>query len=92
MAAENNDFEIITIVTPGINNEMKKDEFIKWFKSQNYPNIRVLLDESGQSFTDYQIRAFPTAAYIGTDGVLVGTQIGHTSPNKIKEAFEKNVK
>ena len=42
MAGENNDFEIITIVTPGINNEMKKDEFIKWFKSQNYPNTLYL--------------------------------------------------
>ena len=64
MAGENNDFEIITIVTPGINNEMKKDEFIKWFKSQNYPNIRVLLDESGQSFTDYQIRALIGRAHV----------------------------
>lgn len=92
MAGEDNDFEVVTIVSPGVNGEMEKEDFIKWFKSQNYSNIRVLFDESGKSLEDYQVRAFPTAAYIGSDGVLVTTQLGNSSSAKIRDAFAKHVK
>lgn len=92
LAAQENNFEIISIVTPGIGGEMDKEEFKEWFAGLGYENIKVFFDESGQTMTDYGVRALPTAAYIGTDGVLVGTQIGVVPSKEIVKAFDELIK
>jgi hypothetical protein len=40
----------------------------------------------------YGVRAFPTAAYIGSDGILVGTLPGAVDNTRIQEAFNTVVK
>lgn len=92
LAAQENDFEIITVVTPGVGGEMDKEEFKEWFDGLGYENIRVFFDESGQTMTNYGVRALPTAAYIGTDGILVGTQIGVVPSKEIVRAFDELIK
>lgn len=92
MAAEDQNFEIITVVTPGLGGEQDKEEFIEWFKGLGYDNIKVYFDESGQSMAEYGVRALPTAAFIGTDGVLVGTQVGVVPAKDIIRSFDELVK
>ncbi|MBE0450744.1 MAG: redoxin domain-containing protein [Clostridia bacterium] len=89
LSAEATDYKVITIVSPGYNGEMKKEDFIKWFEGLGYDNIEVLLDENGTIAKSYGVRAYPTSAYIGSDGVLVKILPGHTDNATINETFEK---
>lgn len=89
LAGEDNDFEIITVVAPGKNGEKSREEFIKWFKTLGYSNIKVLFDETGETADAYTVRAYPTSAVVGTDGVLVSLSPGHLSSEQIKKAFEQ---
>lgn len=89
LSTEATKFKVITIVSPGFNGEMEKDEFIKWFEGLGYDNIEVLLDENGTITKEYGVRAYPTSAYIGSDGVLVKILPGHTDNDMISETFEK---
>lgn len=81
-------FKVITIVSPGINGEQPKEDFIKWFEGLGYQNIEVLLDESGDLVKEFGIRAYPTSAYIGSDGVLVKVQPGHMTNEMVTEFFK----
>ncbi|MDW7661586.1 MAG: redoxin family protein [Bacillota bacterium] len=89
LSAEATDYKVITIVSPGYNGEMKKEDFIKWFEGLGYDNIEVLLDENGTIAKSYGVRAYPTSAYIGSDGVLVKILPGHTDNTTINDTFEK---
>lgn len=89
LAKEKNDFEVITIVSPGYGSEKSKEDFLKWFDEQPYNNIKVLFDEGGKVNDMYGVRAYPTSAAIGSDGVLVGLQAGHIPNNLLKEAFSQ---
>lgn len=90
-AGEDNDFEIISIVAPGMSGEKNKEDFLQWFDSLGYKNIKILFDETGETMMKYGIRAFPTSAVVGSDGVLVGVQPGHISSDIIKDVM-KDVK
>ncbi len=92
LADMDRDFEIITVVAPGAGGEMSKDEFKKWYKTQEFSNIPVYFDETGDVLSEYGVRAFPTSAFIGSDGVLVGTVPGHMENGRIAEAFSDMVK
>ena len=89
LAGENTDFDVVTIVSPGMGGEMKKDDFIKWFSGLGYSNIKVYFDESGDAMKTYGVRAFPTSAVVGSDGVLIGVQPGHIDSQVIKKVFEE---
>lgn len=89
LAGEDNDFEIVTVVAPGKNGEKSKEEFIKWFNTLGYSNIKVLFDETGDTVDTYMVRAYPTSAMVGTDGVLVSLAPGHLSSEQITKAFEQ---
>jgi peroxiredoxin len=84
----NDDISIITIVSPGYRSEMSSDKFIKWFKSRNY-NFTVLIDESGIVAKDYGIRAYPTSVFIGTNGNIAKTHIGHAENNLIYNVLDE---
>ncbi len=77
------DFKIYTIVAPGMSGEKDAEAFKTWFTELGYDNIEVLLDEDGQVFKDYQIRAVPTSAFIETDGVIKTKSAGHFSNDMI---------
>lgn len=89
LSKENNDFEVVTIVSPGHNGEKSKEDFLKWFDEQPYKDIKVLFDEDGKVSNSYDIRAYPTSAAIGSDGVLVGLQAGEILNDLLKKAFDK---
>jgi thiol-disulfide isomerase/thioredoxin len=82
------DITVYTVVAPGEKGEKDKADFIEWFEGLGYENIEVLFDEDGDIQKEYGIRGFPTAAYIGSDGVLVKVLPGHQDNNKILEAFD----
>ena len=89
LSAEENDFVVLTIVSPSYNNEKKKDAFIKWFKGvEDVSNISVLLDEEGSITKQYQVRGYPTSVFINSNGELVHTQPGHLNNEQIKDQFK----
>jgi len=89
LAAETNDFKVITIVSPGFKGEQSQEDFLEWFKGIDAKNLTVLLDPNGDVATAYGIRAYPTSFYIGSDGVLAKTVVGHNGNELIKEMMEE---
>jgi len=89
LAGEENDFAVLTIVSPSSNAEKSSESFAKWFKGfPNAENITVLLDEGGTFFEEYGVIGYPTSVYIGSDGTLAKSQTGHFSNEEIKSTFE----
>lgn len=88
LSAEATDFNVVTIVSPGFNGEMKKDDFINWFKGLDYGNIEVLLDVDGTIAKSYGIVGYPTSVYIDEDGYLLQFNPGHAANDTIKDTFE----
>lgn len=82
------DVKVITIVAPGEKGEKDKDDFIEWFKGLGYENIEVLLDEDGMVQKAFNVRGFPTSAYIGSDQVLIQVLPGHVDNDRILKTFE----
>ncbi|MFM1581063.1 redoxin family protein [Helcococcus bovis] len=87
MSKNTKDYEIVTVVSPGHIGEKNKDDFIKWFKSLNYKNIKVLLDESGKFIEDYGIRSTPTNVIVGSDGVLIKVVPGQLNKESLNKVF-----
>ena len=89
LAGEDTDFTVLTIVSPGANAEKNTESFTHWFEGlENTENIRVLLDEGGESFEDYGIIGFPTSIYISSDGEFVKRVQGHVGNDQIKDEFQ----
>lgn len=87
LAGEENDFQIVTVVSPQVRGEKSKEDFIQWFDTLGYNNIKVLFDEDGKVVGDYGVRAYPTSAMIGSDGVLVKVLPGHIGADMLKETM-----
>lgn len=83
------DYEIVTVVSPGHNGEKNKEDFIKWFKSLNYKNMKVLVDESGKFIEDYGIRSTPTNVIVGSDGVLVKVVPGQLNKETLDQIYKE---
>lgn len=89
MSKNTEDYEVVTVVSPGNLGEKNKEEFIDWFKSLGYENTKVLLDESGQFIQDYAIRSTPTNVIVGSDGVLVSVVPGQLNKETIDKIFQE---
>ena len=89
LSAEDKDFEVITIVSPKIRGEKSKEDFIEWFKTLEYKNIKVLFDEEGKLAKKYGVTAYPTSLYINADGSNTEVKVGHYSNDLIKENIAK---
>lgn len=88
LAGADNDFEVLTIVSPGFSGEKNAEAFTEWFNGLGTEHMNVLFDEGGDIAKAYGVRGYPTSAYIGSDGILVKQQPGHNSNEKITESFE----
>ena len=88
LAGESNDFAVITVVSPGANGEKSAESFKQWYSGLGYKNAVVLFDEGGKYMREFGVRAFPTSAFIGADGSLLGVTIGHTPNDKIRETLK----
>ncbi len=83
LSAEDNGFDIVSVVSPGEYGEMDEQDFIAWWNGLDYDNITVYFDEGAALFDELGIRAFPTSAYYDSNGELVTTIIGHNDNNTI---------
>lgn len=90
LTGQENDFEVITVVAPGYNGEKDKEDFKTWFQSLGYENMTVLFDENGTYMKECGVRAFPSSAYIGSDGALLDFTVGYSDPEQIKAVFANN--
>lgn len=88
LSANMEGIKVITIVSPDFNGEQSSDDFIKWYSGLDYENIVVLLDQDGEIAKEYGVRAYPTSAYIGSDGILVKQLPGHVANDKVIENFK----
>lgn len=89
LAGQNNDFQVITIVTPDYKGEKSSQAFTEWFDQQPYDNITVLLDEKGVWAKKFGVRAYPSSFYIGSDGILTKSRPGHASNEQIMESLQE---
>ncbi|WP_301109666.1 redoxin family protein [Sporosarcina sp.] len=88
LAGEENDFEVLTVVAPSYNNEMKKEEFINWYKGMSgVDELPVLLNDGGSLAKEFNVKGYPTSAFLDKNGQLIRSQPGHLSNEKIKEAM-----
>jgi len=88
LAGMSEDFQVVTIVTPDYTGEKSVEDFKEWFGMRDTENITVLLDVDGVYAKQFGVRAMPTSAYIGSDGVLIKVAPGHSSNEQIAAAFE----
>ncbi len=91
LSAEDNGFKVYTVIAPEVNGEQSEADFKAWFEKQGHDNLVVLVDTEGALVQSYGIRAYPTSAFIGSDGVLIGTYPGHVSNEKIIEFMQNEV-
>lgn len=90
LSAEKKDYEVITVVSPGMIGEKNKEDFIKWFKGLDYKNMKVLLDEEGQLIRDYGIRSMPTNIIVDSTGEVVKVIPGQL-PKELVDGIFKEV-
>ncbi len=90
LSAQDNDFKVISIVSPNFKGEQSTEDFSKWFKKQTtYQDITVLIDEDGTWAKKFGVRGYPTSYYIGSEGVLAKTAPGHNSNDQIISAMKE---
>ena len=82
------DYVVLSVVSPTFNGEKSADDFKEWYKSLDYKDFPVLIDNKGELLKEYGIRSYPSALFVGSDGSLAKTHIGYMS----KEDIEKTLK
>lgn len=88
LAKDATDFEVLTVVAPGFNNEKKHEEFINWFKGiQHVDALPVFLNDGGSLVQEFNVKGYPTSAFIDRKGKLVRSQPGHLSNDQIIDAM-----
>ncbi|MCD8491457.1 MAG: TlpA family protein disulfide reductase [Geovibrio sp.] len=80
------DVAVISIVTPGLNGEVSKTDFIEWANAQEL-SFPVYFDESGRITKEFGVRAYPTAVYLDKTGNPIKTTIG----DEMNEQINKNL-
>ena len=86
-AKKDRDFEILSVIAPGLQGEKTVEQFPKWFEEQGYKDIPVLYDTKGAVFQAYQIRSIPTEFLIDSNGKIAKIQIGAISNADAEAAF-----
>ena len=83
------DFEILTVMAPGMQGEKTEEEFVKWFDQQDYKSVPVLYNPDGSSFADYQVRSIPTEVFIDSHGKIGHVQLGAISNEDAKKIIKE---
>ena len=86
---EDRDFEILTVIAPGIQGEKTVEQFPQWFQDQGYKDIPVLYDRKATTFQAYQIRSIPTEYLIDSQGKIGKIQFGVISNEDAEAAFKE---
>ena len=88
-AKQDRDFEILTVIAPGLQGEKSTEQFSKWYQEQGYKDIPVLYDVTGATFQAYQIRSIPTEILIDSEGKVGNIHLGVISNDDAEAAFAK---
>ena len=91
LSKEKKDFEVVTVVSPGLVGEKKTEDFKKWYKSLGYKNIKVLLDEKGELSKMLNVRVYPTSVVVNKDGKAEKVLPGHLEKAEIKKIFSSKM-
>ena len=91
LSKELKDFEVVTVVSPGLVGEKKTEDFKKWYKSLGYKNIKVLLDEKGELSKILNVRVYPTSVVVNKDGKVEKVLPGHLEKTEIKKLFSSKM-
>lgn len=83
------DFEILSVIAPGIQGEKTVEQFPQWFQEQGYKDIPVLYDTKATTFQAYQIRSIPTEYLIDSQGKIGKIQFGAISNADAEAAFKE---
>lgn len=86
---EDKDYVILTVVSPNHMGEKSAEDFKKWYDGLDYKHTPVLLDSSGKLLQEYGVRAYPTSAFIGSDGVLVEVHPGFMDKAGIEDKLKE---
>ena len=87
-AKPDRDFEILSVIAPGIQGEKTVEQFPQWFQDQGYKDIPVLYDTKATTFQAYQIRSIPTEYLIDSQGKIGKIQFGAISNADAEAAFK----
>ena len=88
-AKPDRDFEILSVIAPGIQGEKTVEQFPQWFQDQGYKDIPVLYDTKATTFQAYQIRSIPTEYLIDSQGKIGKIQFGVISNADAEAAFKE---
>ena len=86
---EGQDYVVLSVVSPNHNGEKSTQDFKNWYRGLNYKHLPVLLDPDGKLLQDYGIRSYPSAAFIGSDGIVAKTHIGFMKKEEIQDELKK---
>lgn len=85
----NQDFTVITIVSPGQKGEKNTKEFIEWYNGLEYKNILVLLDEQGEIMKKAKVRGYPFNLFLDSHLELKKSIPGHLTPQQITQLVQE---
>ena len=83
------DFEILTVMAPGMQGEKTEEEFVEWFAQQDYPSVPVLYNPDGSAFANYQVCSIPTEVFIDSQGKIGHVQLGAISNEDAKKIIKE---
>lgn len=69
----------------------KTEDFKKWYKSLEYKNIKVLLDEKGELSKILNVRVYPTSVVVNKAGKAEKVLPGHLEKAEIKKLFSSKM-
>ena len=87
-AAQDRNFNVITVVSPGNKGEKESVDFIEWFKGLEYKNIQVLLDEKGELIDRLHVRGYPFNVFLDNELNVKKTVPGHLGEEQIRKFAE----
>lgn len=89
MAKNNEDFVVLSVVSPHVNGEKSKEDFIKWYGKKSFENLPVLLDEEGTLVNKMAIQAYPTSVFIDSSGKVKEIIPGAINEEMIRKFMKK---
>ena len=87
-ADKTKNFQMVTVVSPGLFREKNEADFKAWYSKLNYPNIVVLYDTEGKLVKMTKTRAFPTNVIVNSDGKIMQVIPGHLPNDQMKSLFQ----
>lgn len=88
-STEDNDFEVVSMVSPNFFGEKSKEDFIEWFNGLGYKNMKVLIDENGKYISQFGVRSTPSNLIIDSNGKVVKVVPGQLPKDVIKQVFDE---